>query len=241
MSKSDSKKRKTKKMPQLDITYSPETVKNVADFNLQDQEIIDPHEMLEIEYSLATAGQVKVKEQENSVPLLLAYTYFLNSNFSSETLKPTVTVTELGNGSIYLKATEWYTLFTYQKEIDTTYRGLLGNNVNVDLGTNVRLELDHIKHSMFLINNCTKIEIKCMEFCYMVQLTELFKGILHMYNLMQPHVQEYYIKYTKLCFEKNVMCLNQDNFFGAKSAVTWNFPRLFHELGLYFIQKVLNH
>lgn len=237
--KSDVKKksdvvRKKKKVEE----YTPENSSIDNDFN----KIIK-----EFNVDLLNSETAPEIHLEYTIPphLILAYTYFLNDNFnkfisigfSAQTLKPVVVLHHIGQSAVILSTSEWYSLFLNQKDIESAFTGTpfkapkyLSEEAKIEQDTSFRI----------FLNKTSKFEFNINDWQCFVHLSELFKSILHLYTRTQDTVQLFYVKYTQLCFEKNVMCLDTSNFFVIENPFNLNLQRLFNELGLLFRQKCLN-
>lgn len=203
------------------------------------------------EFNVDTIQPVVIKDQYLKPPhLILAYTYFLNDDFnriisigfSTSTLKPVVVLHHVGNGSVVLTPNEWYSLFLHQQDIEGAMNGVAIKNP-IFLSDDTKISQDDsgritIKKTSF--STTFTFQLNGYDWQCFIHLSELFKSILHLYTRSQEKVNLYYVKYTQLCFEKNVMCLDVASYFVVDNAFNLNLPRLFNELGLLFKQKCLN-
>lgn len=204
---------------------------------LADVELITP--LNELAFEVAPPELLKPPH------LLLAYTYFLNGDFtkfvsvgySSTRLKPVVLLHSTGNQPVILNPIEWYLIFGYQPDIEKTFFGN-GFKTPKILADDVQIAATDTQE-IILSKGINKMAINYLDWLVLVQLTELFKSILHLYNKTQDCVQQYFLRYTHLCFEKNALSLDTSQFFTLDSQFNCNFPRLFNELGLLFKQKTI--
>lgn len=173
-------------------------------------------------------------------PLFLAYTYFLNSEYTKyvsigymgEDFKTAIVLHEIGENCVVLSSFEWLSLFIYITEIDCAFNEQKMENL-LKVTEDVNLKYNAVNKRIVLSKEATQVEITRHDWQIFLQLTEFFSFVLNWYNQTNALAKNYYDEYVGKCIENHLPYLDSSNYFLSKNCnKNCNFSRLFYEIGL---------
>lgn len=173
-------------------------------------------------------------------PLLLAYTYFLNNEYTKyisigyqqDDFKTGIVLHDIGENCVVLSSFDWLSLFIYITEIDCAFsEQKLENPINVT--SELILKYNVPNNCIIVSKDSAELKITRGDWQIFVQLTEYFSFVLNWYNQTSAIAKNYYDEYVAKCIENNLPYLNSSHYFSPKNCnKNCNFSRLFYEIGI---------
>lgn len=205
--------------------------------------------------------------KNESVPfLLLAYTYYLNNEYTkyislgynAKTLEASIVLHHIGKSFVELNCYEYTNVILLSDHIQAYFYPETGvedsiNNRYVNIKFS---EFSGIKHVVFTDNRSQQknhsIRLNYSEWERMQELMGFFSPLTLWYKTTAKDVKKYYNHYVKICCDTNRIRLNNQDFFtpndvpsddlthASVGSPSFNYSRLFYEIPILCRQSILD-